>query len=141
MDAKTNNKDKEKEKETTTSVATNVYTYTAGEYDVLADTTLEEKIEEFRKKIDELDEIYKDLSKKIEYLDGNGVWKSVHQRELYSYLKQNVVSKFSKRIDDWKTYREFLITVLQDYTEFDSTYDKSIDENKAEFDVNEDKES
>ena len=126
-----------------TSLGAKVYNYTAGEFDVLADTKLENKIEEFRKKINELDDCYKEISNRIESLDGekDSLWKSVHQKELYSYLKTSVTSTFSRRIDDWKTYREFLITVLQRYTDFDETYDKTIDENKSEFDVNETNES
>ena len=79
----------------------------------------------------------------IETIDGEkgSLWKSAHQRELYSYLKTSVTPTFSKRIEDWKTYREFLITVLQRYTNFDETYDDTINENKNEFDVNESNES
>ncbi len=126
--------DKEKKR-----AGANVYTYTAGEYDVLADSSLEDKIEEFRKKIDQLDECYNELSKRLEALNGDGVWKSEHQKELYSYVKNSIVSSFKTKIEDWKVYKEFLITVLQNYTEFDETYDRTIDEEKAEFDVNEDK--
>ena len=130
MSEKSSIDNKEKEK-TESSLAANVYTYTSGEYDVLADTTLEEKIEEFRKKIDELDECYKELNKRLESLSGDeGLWKSVHQKELYSYVKSSVVDTFPKRIDDWKTYREFLITVLQSYTDFDETYNTTIDETR-----------
>lgn len=141
MDNKKRLNDEELENEKTKkTTVTNVYTYNPGEYDVLIDTSLEDKIEEFRKDIDKLDDCYKEISKRLESLDGNGVWKSENQKELYSYLKQNVVSTFNKRIENWKVFREFLITVLQSYTEFDSTYDKSIDDNKTEFDVNENKE-
>ena len=132
-------KKKKKKKKTVETTNSNVYTYTSGNYDVLADTSLEGKITEFGKKINELEECYKDLSNRLEVLDGNGIWKSEHQKELYSYVKGSIISTFNKRIEDWNTFREFLITVLQSYTEFDETYDSSIDKNKDEFNINENK--
>ena len=114
-----------------------VYTYTPGEYDVLADTTLEEKIDEFSKKIDELDEHYKEIKNRLESLNGNGVWKSDNQVELYSYLNTSVTPTFSEKIENWKKFKEFLEITLKNYMDFDKTYDDTIDENKAEFDVNE----
>ena len=79
------------------------------------DVGLQEQIDKLDENINNIEEIYNEVKKKLEVLNGEDkIWKGVAQAKLYEYLIE-LEKEFPKTITDYRRYKEFLQITLDNY--------------------------
>jgi DNA repair ATPase RecN len=101
------------------------------------DENLQGLIDKLDDKINKLEEIYTDITKKLEVLNGeDNIWKGTAQAKLYEYLVE-MEKEFPVTISDYRKYKDFLQTTLDNYKKGEETHEKAVEDSSDNLDVNE----
>ena len=101
------------------------------------DEGLQNLIDKLDKEITKIEEIYKDIEKKLEVLNGqDNIWKGTAQTKLYDYLVV-LEKEFPLTIENYRKYKDFLQITLDNYKKGEETHEVAVDEAADNLDVNE----
>lgn len=80
-------------------------------------------------KIEEIDEVYKEVKNKLNSIDGtNNIWKGKASTAFIN-LYQSVVKEFTPTIEELEKYNLFLASTIENYEKIENNLNEDIEKN------------